>query len=163
MVKADPRSGREGSWTSTAVLEALPAGKAAGCRAVQEGAGEAVRPDRQPDLRAAPDGDRHCGLRDRHHAGALDLRAHARDRTAAGGRHGKRASVGDGRVGGRDHCAVRHAARARDRGVLRLGVVQALKDQGIDQFAVPPVRLFVIVVVGAIFGMLAAVYLLARR
>ena len=37
-------------------------------------------------------------------------------------------------------------------------LVQALKDQGIDQFAVPPIRLFIIVVMGAVFGMLAAMY-----
>jgi putative ABC transport system permease protein len=37
-------------------------------------------------------------------------------------------------------------------------LVQALKDQGIDQFAVPGLRLFIIVVVGGFFGTLAAVY-----
>ena len=37
-------------------------------------------------------------------------------------------------------------------------LVQALKDQGIDQFTVPPIRLFVIVVFGAVFGTLAALY-----
>jgi putative ABC transport system permease protein len=36
--------------------------------------------------------------------------------------------------------------------------VQALKDQGIDRFAVPPFRLIAIVVIGAVFGMLAAIY-----
>jgi len=37
-------------------------------------------------------------------------------------------------------------------------LVQALKDQGIDQFSVAPIRLFVIVVLGAVFGTLAALY-----
>jgi putative ABC transport system permease protein len=37
-------------------------------------------------------------------------------------------------------------------------LVKALKDQGIDQFAVPPIRLLIIVILGALFGMLAAVY-----
>ena len=37
-------------------------------------------------------------------------------------------------------------------------LVQALKDQGIDQFSVPPIRLLIIVVLGAVFGTLAAVY-----
>jgi putative ABC transport system permease protein len=37
-------------------------------------------------------------------------------------------------------------------------LVQALKDQGIDQFSIPPIRLFVIVVLGAVFGTLAALY-----
>jgi putative ABC transport system permease protein len=37
-------------------------------------------------------------------------------------------------------------------------LVQALKDQGIDQFAVPPLRLLIIVVMGAVFGTLAALY-----
>jgi putative ABC transport system permease protein len=37
-------------------------------------------------------------------------------------------------------------------------LVQALKDQGIDQFSLPPIRLLVIVVLGAIFGTVAAVY-----
>lgn len=37
-------------------------------------------------------------------------------------------------------------------------LVQALKDQGIDQFAVPPIRLLIIVVLGAVFGIVAAIY-----
>jgi putative ABC transport system permease protein len=37
-------------------------------------------------------------------------------------------------------------------------LVQALNDQGITRFSVPPLRLFVIVVIGACFGMLAALY-----
>ena len=64
---------------------------------------EPGRPDPVPALRAARDERDHLALRHRQHARALDLRAHARDRDAAGDRHDPPAAAADDPLRERDH------------------------------------------------------------
>ena len=96
-------------------LDGLPRGARPLAGRAQEGERRPGQPAPRPLLRAAGDERDHLGVRDRQHAHAVDLRAHARARAAARGRHDAARRAADGPLRERDHGALRRAARARAR------------------------------------------------
>ena len=86
----------------------------------REPAGPA-EPGHLSDLRPALDERRDQPVRDREHARAVRVRAHPRDRHAAGDRPDPPADAADGALRERDHLADRGVDRNRGRALLRLG------------------------------------------
>ena len=114
----------------TAGADGVPRGP----RALAAGAqGRERRPD-QPAaralLRAAGDERDHLGVRDRQHAHAVDLRAHARARAAARGRHDAPRRPAHDPLRERHHRSVRRAARARARDLLRVRGDPGARERG---------------------------------
>ena len=96
--------------------------------------------------------------RHRQHDDALDPRANAGDRAPARGRREPAAGALDDPVGGGDHRAARHAARRRDRAVLRLGGDQGAARLRASRSSRPrSVQLVVIVVLGGCSRVVAAI------
>ena len=103
---SSPRASGDPGQTKAAVAAALkhvPDGQGADQGRVHRLAQEAGRPAPDADLRPAGRERHHLGLRHRQHAGAVGLRAHARDRHAARHRHDPPADAAHRALRERDH------------------------------------------------------------
>ena len=121
----------------------------------------AAQPAARRGLRPAVPRCRRVPVRDRQHAGALDLRAHARARAAARRGHLTSAGAADRPLRSRDHGADRSDPRLRARRHLRVLISRPLADEGFT-LTIPWLTLALLLVLAALAGVLAAI-LPARR
>jgi putative ABC transport system permease protein len=123
------------------------------------------RPDRpapRPRLRHARPVDRHRGDGHRQHAVAVDLRTHPRARSPALGRPAPPPDPVHGPSGGDGGGPLRDRPRNRGRRVGAWALVSASDTGELSVFAVPGGQLAVVLVLGAVAGVLAALRPAAR-
>ena len=96
-------------------------------------------------------------LRDREHAGAVDVRAHARAGHDARDRHVATAGPQHRAPGGGDHVAHRRGARGRARRALRPAHLAAAGRRGLHARRSRSGRSILLLVLAALFGVLAAI------